>query len=105
MIRALAIALLAAGPALAADGIVLGVENRSGQAITHLAIYPVGQDDKVIDDVLTTRNSPIADGEFVSLNTRVTACQKISVRVDFADDTEATVQTDLCRNRRLIATP
>jgi hypothetical protein len=105
MKRALVIALLAAGPVAAADGIVLGVENRSGQAITQLAIFPVGKDGKVIDDVLMSRNSPIADGDFVSLNTRVTACQKISVQVSFADDTEAAVQTDLCRNRRLIATP
>ncbi|MFM2355414.1 MAG: hypothetical protein RLZZ528_1150 [Pseudomonadota bacterium] len=105
MIRALLLLTLAAGPAAAAGDIVLGVENRSGQAIRQLAIFPVGSDGKVVDDVLTSRNSPIADGETVAVNTRLSACQKISVWVSFADATEATVQTDLCRNRRLIATP
>jgi hypothetical protein len=105
--RALASALAAllAGPAMAEDPIVLKLENRSGQLIRQLALFPVGDDGQVIDDVLAARHDPVAAGSAVALDTRLLRCGRVSLWVQFADMTEASAQTDLCANRRLIATP
>jgi hypothetical protein len=105
LMRALLLPLLLAGPAMAADPVVLILENRSGQMIRYVALYPVGDDGQVVDDVLMTDDDVIAAGATVALDTRLLACGRVMLWVRFGDETEARVQTDLCRNNRLIATP
>jgi hypothetical protein len=99
-------ALLAAParPAYAGDPVVLMLENRSGQMIRQLALFPV-LGGRVVDDVLMSRHDAVAAGSTVALDTRLPACGPVSLWVQFADMTEATAQTDLCRNRRPEAHP
>ncbi len=103
--RALLLLTLLAGPAAAGDPIVLMLENRSGQMIRQLALFPVGDGGEVIDDVLMARHEVVAANSTVALDTGLSRCSRVSLWVQFGDMTEASAQTDLCRNRRLIATP
>lgn len=103
--RALLLASLLATPALAEDPIVLMLENRSGQMIRQVALFPVDDNGEVIDDVLMADHDHIAAESTVALDTRLLRCGRVSLWVEFADGTEASAQTDLCKNRRLIATP
>lgn len=103
--RGLLLTALLAGPALADDPIVLMLDNRSGQMIRQVALFPVSDAGKVIDDVLMADHDHIAAGTTVALDTRLVTCGRVSLWVEFADGTEASAQTDLCTNRRLTATP
>jgi hypothetical protein len=103
--RALVLAALLASPAMADDPIVLMLENRSGQMIRQVALFPVGDDGEIIDDVLMADHDTIAANSTVALDTRLTRCGRVSLWVKFGDGTEASAQTDLCKNNRLIATP
>lgn len=103
--RGLLLATLLAGPAMADDPIVLMLENRSGQMIRQVALFPVDDKGEVVDDVLMADHRTIAANSTVALDTRLTRCGRVSLWVQFGDNTEASAQTDLCKNNRLIATP
>lgn len=97
--------VLLAGPAMAEDPIVLVLENRSGQMIRQVALFPANDRGEVIDDVLMADHRTIAAGSTVALDTRLTICGRVALWIEFDDGTEASAQTDLCRNNRLVATP
>ena len=103
MRAAVLIALLAAGPALAQDPLVLFLKNDSDRMIRQLAIFPVGADGETVDNVLLARHEPVASNQTVALDTGLTRCGPISVWLQFADGEEVSAKTDLCRNNHLIA--
>lgn len=102
--RRLALLLaLAALPARAEElPLVIYLENQSSRMLDQVAIFPVGDNGEVIDDVLMARHEPIAGNQTVALDTRLVRCGKISVWARFADGEEVSAITDLCRNNRLI---
>jgi hypothetical protein len=73
--------------------------------IRQVALFPVNDAGEVVDDVLMADRDSIAAGATVAIDTRLVRCGRVSLWVQFGDMTEASAQTDLCQNRRLIATP
>jgi len=98
---ALALALLAAGPA-AAEGTLLVIENRATRAVDQIAIFPLARDGRVIDDVLAASHDPLPPGQSRSLDTGLLACAPVQVWARLSDGEEVAARTDLCRNSRLI---